>query len=108
MEFCPKCKTLMLPTKKTAICPKCKSRVKADKTDIVIKEKISHEAERIPKKAPMEIEGTLPISDADCPKCGNKKAYWWVQQTRGGSEEDEVDTQFLRCTKCNHTWRTTV
>jgi DNA-directed RNA polymerase subunit M len=106
MEFCPKCKTLMLPSKKTAICPKCGSRVKAEKNDILIKEKITHSiTEKIPKRA-KEIEATYPTADAECPKCGNDRAYWWVQTITGTiGDEDTVDTQFLRCTKCKHTWR---
>ena len=102
MEFCPKCKTLMLPSKKTAICPKCKSRVKANKNDIVLKEKISHsEKEKISPRA-KEIEATFPTVKEECTSCGNKTAYWWTQQTLG---EDEPETQFFRCTKCRHTWR---
>lgn len=93
----------MLPSKKTAICPKCGSRVKADKSDIMIKEKITHsEKEKIPKRA-KEIEGTYPVADAECPKCENKKAYWWVQQVVEG--EDAPETQFFRCTRCRNTWR---
>jgi DNA-directed RNA polymerase subunit M len=103
MEFCPKCKTLMLPTKKTAICPKCKSRVKADKVDILIKEKIAHsEKEKVAKRA-KEVEETYPTVKTECPKCRNKTAYWWVQQMSG--YEDEPETEFFRCTKCRNTWR---
>ena len=45
---------------------------------------------------------TLPITEADCGKCGNKKAHYWTLQTRSG---DEAETKFLKCTKCQHTWR---
>lgn len=45
---------------------------------------------------------TMPTAQAECPKCGNREAYWWFLQTRGG---DEPTTQFYRCTKCDHTWR---
>ncbi|MEM2873864.1 MAG: transcription factor S [Candidatus Nanoarchaeia archaeon] len=107
MEFCHKCKTLMLPSKKIAICPRCGSRIKAEKSDILIKEKLPRPVkERTFKRAPKEIEGTFPIADAECPKCGNKKAYWWTQITTGAiGDEDTVDTQFFRCTKCKYTWR---
>lgn len=44
----------------------------------------------------------LPTTEAECPKCGNRDAFWWMLQTRGG---DEPTTQFYRCTKCSHTWR---
>jgi DNA-directed RNA polymerase subunit M/transcription elongation factor TFIIS len=44
-----------------------------------------------------------PITDSvECPKCGNKHAFWWIVQT---DSADEPSTQFFRCTKCNHTWR---
>jgi DNA-directed RNA polymerase subunit M len=45
---------------------------------------------------------TLPTLKVECHKCGNKKVYVWQVQTRGG---DESSTQFMRCTKCNHTFR---
>jgi len=44
-----------------------------------------------------------PITDSiECPKCGNRQAFWWIVQT---DSADEPSTQFFRCTKCNHTWR---
>ena len=45
---------------------------------------------------------TLPTTQANCPKCDGREAFWWLLQTRGG---DESTTQFYRCTKCKHTWR---
>lgn len=45
---------------------------------------------------------TMPTMRAECPKCGNNEAYWWMVQTRGA---DESPTQFFRCTKCGYTWR---
>jgi DNA-directed RNA polymerase subunit M len=46
----------------------------------------------------------LPETDKTCPKCQNKRAYWWIIQTRSS---DEPPTRFFRCTKdkCKHTWR---
>jgi len=49
-----------------------------------------------------EEHETMPVADADCPKCGNDKAYFFTQQTRAS---DEPETKFYRCTKCKHTWR---
>ncbi len=58
------------------------------------------------KKKEIEVidstEQTLPTTDETCPECGNETAYWWLQQTRAG---DEPETKFLKCTKCDHTWR---
>ena len=44
----------------------------------------------------------LPLTDTTCPKCGHKKAYYWLVQTRAG---DEAETRFFKCEKCGHTWR---
>ena len=45
---------------------------------------------------------TLPTLKVECPKCGNNLVYVWQVQTRSG---DEGSTQFMRCTKCDHTFR---
>ena len=45
---------------------------------------------------------THPIVDISCPKCKNKKSYFWTMQTRAA---DESETKFYKCTKCTHTWR---
>ena len=52
-----------------------------------------------------ELPDPHPITDTEvCSKCGNHQARWWIVQT---DSADEPSTQFFRCTKCNHTWRTT-
>jgi len=45
---------------------------------------------------------TLPTIHMKCEKCDNTTVYVWQVQTRGG---DEASTQFMRCTKCGHTFR---
>ena len=53
---------------------------------------------------PDEVPDTDSITDkVECPKCGNHEAYWWIVQT---DTAEEPSTQFFRCTKCKHTWRT--
>lgn len=47
-------------------------------------------------------DNTLPATKAECSKCGNGQAYYWMMQTRSA---DEPSTRFYRCTKCNFTWR---
>ena len=50
-----------------------------------------------------EAEVVHPIEPTvECPKCGNKGAYFWEVQTRAG---DEAATKFFKCTKCKHIWR---
>jgi DNA-directed RNA polymerase subunit M len=43
-----------------------------------------------------------PIVKKFCPKCNNKEAEAWQEQTRSA---DEPSTSFFRCLECRHTWR---
>ena len=88
--------------KKTVlVCRSCGSKLKHYKP-MEIAEKV--------KKKPLEsdivivekVEESLPITKAECPKCGHMEAVWWLQQTRSA---DEAPTAFFRCTKCRHSWR---
>ncbi|MBU1975021.1 MAG: transcription factor S [Nanoarchaeota archaeon] len=102
MMFCPKCGTILKPKKdknKKVLHCSCGFNTKdiegARIQETVRKEK---DIEVVP-----DDEKTLPIADdVQCEKCKNKKAYYWLVQTRAG---DEPETKFLRCTKCKHTWR---
>ncbi len=101
MLFCPKCGSIMLPTKKEGkklnVCRCGHSSKEAAPT---LKEII--------KKAPSTVgvakneTNTLPKTEADCPKCHSKTAFYWTMQTRAA---DEGETKFLKCEICNHTWR---
>ena len=101
--FCPKCGSILLPEmrkdKRVFTCScgyrtiklkeaKIKESIKPGKTNVEVVE--NEEAEH------------LPLMEAECPKCGNKKAYFWTVQTRAG---DEPETKFLKCKKCKHIWR---
>jgi DNA-directed RNA polymerase subunit M len=99
--FCPKCGSLLKPkhdgNKKLMV---CSCGYKAKDAQYVISEKAA------PKKKVEVVDRddyeTLPLMDAECPKCGHKKAYYWLVQTRAG---DEPETKFLKCEKCKHVWR---
>ena len=85
---------------KATRCRKCGYKIK-DYKPIEIKEEV--------KKDPLdevviidEKREALPKIRLICPKCGNKEAVWWMQQTRSS---DEPPTLFFRCTKCRHSWR---
>ncbi len=99
MEFCPKCKSLMLYQGSKAICRKCGYEKEAEDGEIIIVTK------RNENEIPV-IEGdnirTLPTTEALCPACGNREAYWWLRQLRAA---DESEVRFFRCTKCGKTWR---
>ncbi len=49
-----------------------------------------------------ENKEALPVTDKECPQCGNEKSYWWTMQTRSS---DEPETRFYKCVKCSYTWR---
>ncbi|MCF7872354.1 transcription factor S [Candidatus Woesearchaeota archaeon] len=101
MMFCPKCGSMLMPKKvdgkNVIICSCGYTNEKVE--NIELKEEIKND-----KKIDVasEDEGTLPITEEECKKCGNDRAYYWLVQTRAG---DEPETKFLKCTKCKHTWR---
>jgi len=105
MDFCKKCGSIMVAKevkkKVILVCRSCNFKLKKYKP-LEIQESIT--------KTPLESdivviekdEELLPKTKAECPKCENKEAFWWLQQTRSA---DEAPTAFFRCTKCRHSWR---
>jgi DNA-directed RNA polymerase subunit M len=113
MEFCPKCESRLIQ-KKTKTRKKIKIRLECLKCGYTKKETKNTSSPKIlknnenPQKFITVITkedqklNTLPTLKVECPKCGNKKVYVWQVQTRSA---DEASTQFMRCTKCDHTLR---
>jgi len=99
MEFCPKCGCVLVEKSKDFKCPRCNYKSKTK-----IKIESSEKIEKKPEIGVITDKDTdvFPITNAICPKCNNKEAYFWTSQTRAG---DEAETKFFRCTKCKHTWR---
>jgi len=115
MEFCPKCGSRLEPkkaksSKKTSLflaCLKCgyKKPEAGEKVEPKVANKvIQHNPREFVAVIGKEDQklNTLPTAHIECPKCGNNTAYVWQVQTRGA---DESSTQFLRCAKCNYTFR---
>ncbi|MEM3022626.1 MAG: transcription factor S [Candidatus Bathyarchaeia archaeon] len=106
MKFCPKCDTALIPSKREGsvlfTCPKCGYELSSKEKEV---RRIKRERENVVVIGREEQKlRTLPTAKAECPKCGNKRAFYWMVQTRGA---DESSTQFFRCTKCSYTWRET-
>ncbi|HEY3527403.1 MAG TPA: transcription factor S [Nitrososphaeraceae archaeon] len=113
MKFCPKCETRMKSKIEENIftCPRCgfsSAKENEPREAILAKGSSSPYQDKNVGGSSLKImdsaKGTegLPTTAIDCPKCGNKDAFWWMLQTRSA---DEATTQFYRCTKCGHTWR---
>lgn len=112
MEFCPECGMRLVLTQKTLddkvcpflVCPKCGYQRKVtseESTFLRVVERSTPEQIAVIDSEQANLR-TMPTTKAECPKCGNKEAFWWMVQTRGS---DESPTQFFRCTKCSYTWR---
>lgn len=103
MKFCPKCKSIMMPTKegdKTILeCKSCGYKEESEETKLKlqVKEKKKEEIKVLENESE-----ALTAVDAKCSECGNDKAYFHTLQTRAA---DEPETQFYKCTKCGHSWR---
>ncbi len=74
--------------------------VKKKSDPIEFKEVVKDEGKDI-ETVDQDVE-TLPLTDAECPKCKHPKAYFWMIQTRAS---DEPETKFMKCQKCKHIWR---
>ena len=99
MEFCQKCGSVVLADKSGAICMNCGHKSKK-RPKIESSEKLNvGESVAVVRG---DQDNTNPIVEITCPKCKNKKAYFWTLQTRAA---DESETKFYKCVKCNHTWR---
>ena len=98
MKFCPKCGSILMTKNGKLACPRCNYKT-TEKEEMVVREKI--ESTKAVDVIEKEIE-TLPLTDAECPKCHHKQAYFWEVQTRAS---DEPATKFMKCEKCKHIWR---
>ncbi len=102
MEFCKKCGGILVPKKTRTgvvfVCRNCGKKYNKGEY-IKVTEKVQRENNI---KIIEQKKENLPTTETQCPKCGNKEAFWWLQQTRG---MDEPPTRFYKCTKCGHTWR---
>lgn len=95
--FCPECGSILKPKDGKFHCSSCKK-------DIDQKTEIREKSRKEIRKVGLVHEelATLPETNSECPECGNKRAFYWLVQTRAG---DEAPTRFYKCAKCEHTWK---
>jgi DNA-directed RNA polymerase subunit M len=110
MEFCPNCDCRLEPRKVdeqvVLACPKCNYTKQASSNRAQAKVVKVIQPTTQPFMTVVTAEdskiNTMATIKMKCDKCGNTECYVWQVQTRGG---DEASTQFMRCTKCGHTFR---
>lgn len=100
MHFCPKCKSIMIPSGGVLRCRKCGFEQENSPEETMVF--TSRMEKREITVLEHEESAGLPTTKAHCPECGNDTAYWWLRQLRSA---DESETRFFRCTKCGYTWR---
>jgi DNA-directed RNA polymerase subunit M len=110
MEFCPACGCRLEPKKAkdatVLMCQRCgyskqAENVRARAKIVKVIQPKSQPFMTVVSEEEQKIK-TMPTIRMECAKCGNNLVYVWQVQTRGG---DEASTQFMRCTKCGHTFR---
>jgi DNA-directed RNA polymerase subunit M len=89
----------MYPEDNFFVCKKCGYKKKKSGSNVVVSKQEKKEVTVIEDKDATNI---LPKTRANCPKCGNKEAFWVLRQMRGS---DEPESRFYTCTKCSHKWR---
>jgi DNA-directed RNA polymerase subunit M len=102
MMFCPKCGAILVPKKesgKYVLSCSC-GYTNKETENTTLKETVKKEKDL--EVVDEDFEAKPKVNDVECPKCANKEAYFWLQQTRSS---DEPETKFYKCTACKHTWR---
>lgn len=111
MEFCPGCGSRLEPKKAVdciiLACIKCgftKQSAAGNRAQAKVVKVITHKTQPFMTVISEDEQNvkTMPTIKMKCDKCNNNLVYVWQVQTRGG---DEASTQFMRCTKCGHTFR---
>jgi transcription factor S len=116
MEFCPNCGSRLEPKKiqkgkevtLVLVCVKCNytkqpvDKKAESKVGKVIQQHTTSKPAMTIITEEDQKTNILPTIKMKCDQCGNNECFVWQVQTRGG---DEASTQFMRCTKCNHTFR---
>ena len=111
MEFCPSCGSRLEPKKAENCimleCLKCgftKQSSVGNRSQAKVVKVITPKTQPFMTVISEEEQKvkTMPTIKMKCEKCDNNLVFVWQVQTRGG---DEASTQFMRCTKCGHTFR---
>ena len=109
MNFCPKCGSILQPTKKgpsTLRCPKCKYQKIVEHKEL--DKKISLHLGKVAEIAVIDqskeaMLRLLPTIHMVCEKCGNNESETWTVEA--ADETIHSTITFFRCTRCKATRR---
>lgn len=102
MEFCSKCKSMMVPAEGSLKCRKCGYEKSKDGGSDALMSKAERDDREEVTVLEQDMDVGLPTTTARCEECGHNVAYWWLRQLRSA---DESETRFFKCVKCGTTWR---
>ncbi len=103
--FCPTHKVLMRPVAGVLTCPNpdCGKTKTAKAGELVVKGPAADDEKKSVMVDAKDKLDLLPTTEEyACDKCGGRKAYYYMRQTRSA---DEATTRFLECTDCGFKWR---
>jgi DNA-directed RNA polymerase subunit M/transcription elongation factor TFIIS len=107
VKFCQKCDARLIPIDESPnklFCPKCgyaKTHKQAVTSDPPV---TGQRLETVVVISPEEEKlRTMPAIRSVCPKCDNRKAHYRTIEV--GEEEETVEVQVFKCTRCGHSWR---
>ena len=108
MKFCQKCDSRLLlgpDTISHLVCTNCgdvMNLINPDSPRRIDFPSISHQDIVVISEEEMKLQ-VHPTVRIDCPKCDGMRAAYWT--TIIGDEEESVEVQVFKCTKCRYTWR---
>ncbi len=96
--FCSSCGSLIIPNNGKYLCNVCGNEEKQKGENKITAKSTGKEMVVIKETTRVE-----PLdSEAVCPKCNHKGAYYVLKQTRAA---DEPETAIYTCQSCSHRWR---
>ena len=96
--FCSSCGSLIIPNNGKYVCNVCGNEEKLKGENRITAKSTGKEMVFIKESSRVE-----PLdSEAVCPKCNHKGAYYVLKQTRAA---DEPETAIYTCQDCGHRWR---
>lgn len=105
MEFCDECGGMLVSEKEDGEavmrCRNCDNVQQVEGQEMkVTEEKENDPKDRLNVSSEDDESTTRPVTDKECPSCGEETDHeWWMEQTRSS---DEPPTRFYECQECGN------